>query len=441
MPPLKNAFKGRKRHATDALFLLAVQVGSAIASVVTISIAARTLGPHAFGSLALIQAIAVTTEAITAAPSWQSLIRYGSAKTLTRSDRLGLLKFCFSVDVLGATVGALSTAIILLLVPLSTPLAPFYALTAATGLTSTSIGILRLHGNFRQTAWPKLLQALVRLGGSVLAWHFSATLELFLFIWIVSTICGNLFQLYLGLRSMAHSNLAVRDILKESIQTTISKNPGIVGFTVSCSLNKTLRQAVKEADVLIVGVALGPAGAAGAKLFKQFASVMVMAVDPVYQIVFPTFSRHWAEGKTKAYSHLLWRVTGYSTLGSAVALLASTVLAPYIIKGVLGTEYLTLANSLRVYLAGSSIAMATFAMVPAALVSVGSTAVLRMNVAVSILYLCLLAVALPVLDLYGLGLATIIYNGARTFWLARMLRGATRRMGQSEPAHEAATAA
>ena len=161
----------RRRAANVGHLLTGTFVTMAI-TLVSVALAARSLGPHDYGVLALILNSAQAIERLVSFQSWQPLIRYGAVLDGPehRQDLLSLLKFGLLLDVAGAVAGWLLASALALIAQFffdidraTMILALMFACTLLFNLNGMPTAEFRLNDRFRIVATLQVLNAAIRL--------------------------------------------------------------------------------------------------------------------------------------------------------------------------------------------------------------------------------------------------------------------------------------
>jgi len=104
----------RDRRVRAVVHLLSGTSGTVVLSLLSITLAARALGPQEYGVLALILTLGQACERLLSFQSWQPLIRYGSTFEMeSDSDDLrSLLKFGLMLDFAGSAAAWLVSSLL-----------------------------------------------------------------------------------------------------------------------------------------------------------------------------------------------------------------------------------------------------------------------------------------------------------------------------------------
>ena len=301
-----------RRRSESLLHLIGGSIGTALLMFASISIAARALGPDAFGAMVLILAIGRVSERLLRFESWQPLIRYvaleetaGNNGNIARLYAYGLL-----LDIgaaLAAALIAVGAGLVLGsaigLQPEHAGLVAIYALAIACNIRGVPSAALRMAGRFRTLAYVQSVSAILRLVLAVFLLFHGAGLAAFVVLWTAMQILDAAIFFLLGMKSMR--NQGVPSLLSVSWRGLPAAFPGFLRFALSTNLSSTLRTFSHEADTLLVGFFLGPAAAGLYFLARRIAKVAQQIGDLVQMVTYPDLARNWNGAKREAFGRLV----------------------------------------------------------------------------------------------------------------------------------------
>jgi O-antigen/teichoic acid export membrane protein len=384
---------------------------SAVTSIVSVALAARTLGPPGFGSYALILTFAQLVGNLVQFQSWNAVIRYGAGH-LARGEHPPLARlfgFTAMLDWASAIVGI---AIVVISVPLVGPYLHWSAaeyryatwfgaaLLLTTGATPT--GILRLFDRFDLLVYSDGFGPLIRVVGAVVGWAIGGSVAWFLAVWAVSAIVQLLAQ-WVAALSLRHG-IALNP---SALRTAASENRRIWSFMLKTNLSSSIGLFWLQCGTLTVGWFAGPVGAGGFRIAHRFAQAITKPIDMIARALFPEFARLVASRDHLTLRNVLLRI-------SAVA--AAFAAAVVLITGVGGTEILHLIVGRRFEFAqpfffllaiASAIDLAGFALEPFHNAQGRAGIVLRSRLVAIVVYGALLALLLPTVGAKGAAYASI----------------------------------
>ncbi|WP_372732974.1 lipopolysaccharide biosynthesis protein [Novosphingobium sp.] len=295
--------------------LLSGSGANAVIMAVSTMIAARALGPGAYGILALVLTIGRLSERLLRFESWQPLIKFAAQPEVERDPaRMSeLMLYGLLLDIGSALMStALTIAAGYLLGPVihlsanDMPLVAIYAVAIALNIRGMPTAALRLNGQFRTIAYVQLLASLLRLGFATLALIFKLDLLAFVIIWTIAQAIDSTIFFVLGLRSLHQKN--VPSPLRANVRGLGTKFPGFMGFAWSTNLSSTLRTLTQEADTLLVSAFAGSNAAGFYHIAKRIAKVAQQVGSMVQAVLYPDMAKMWARAQFEAFRKMVGRV-------------------------------------------------------------------------------------------------------------------------------------
>jgi O-antigen/teichoic acid export membrane protein len=248
--------------------------------------------------------------------AWQAVVKFGS-EALEEDDRPALrqlIKFGFSLDVVGAIIGtilavALSGPMITLLGwdQSLKPLLMVYSILILFNLSGTPIGILRLFDRFDLLSYTAMLSALVKLCGVLWGVVTQKGVLGFVVVYLITGIAGQLCQVFASLWVL-HKQ-AVRGFVHQSLDDLSRRFPGIFDYVWTTYLNSTVVMFLREGSAILIAGLTTPAALGLYRIAQQVSRVLPMLSDPLYQATYPELSRMWAAEDRAAFFSLIKRTT------------------------------------------------------------------------------------------------------------------------------------
>ena len=297
----KNLF--RSRLASIAHLITGSFAVSAVMALSTV-VAARALGPEAYGVLALVLTIGRICERFIRFESWQPVIRYGTQKDVEGNPeamgRLFLLGLLLDIGcaLLAGVVMLVGGFFILPYIGLEQSdfyLLAIFAPAIALNITGVPTAALRLADQFRLLAYFQLFSATLRLGMAGIAWAMDAPLGIFLAIWTLAQIINTVVFGFLTKRAL--EGMGIANPLTAGVKGLLDRFPGFMGFAWSTNLSSSLRTLTHEVDTLLVGAFAGPVAAGSYHIAKRFAKVAQQVAAHVQAVIYPDMSRMWANDR------------------------------------------------------------------------------------------------------------------------------------------------
>tara|TARA_A100001391_G_scaffold99255_4_gene65928 strand:- start:34251 stop:35612 length:1362 start_codon:yes stop_codon:yes gene_type:complete len=318
---------------------------SALMALSTV-VAARALGPEAYGVLALVLTVGRICERFIRFESWQSIIRFGTQEHIEHDPQamgqlilLGLL-----LDIgcawVAAAVMILGGYIILPYIGLDRSdfyLLLIFAPAIAFNITGVPTATLRMANKFKLLAYFQLFSAAVRLAMAGVAWALDAPVYVFLAIWTVAQLVNISISGLLATREL--KALEIPNPLSFGVRGLTARFPGFMAFAWSTNASSALRTLTTEADTLLVGALAGPTSAGTYHITKRFAKVAQQVASHVQAVIYPDVSRMWARKRfadVRAVKTKIQFALGAVALG---ILVATAVIGEKGLDWLLGAKY------------------------------------------------------------------------------------------------------
>lgn len=330
----------------NILHLVSGSSGNAILMLISTTIAARTLGPAAYGVLALVLTVGRLSERLLRFESWQPLIRFAASEDIAgdKKKMSELYLYGLFLDIGTALLAAVLTMIVgyalmtvIGLKPEHMPLLAIYAVAIAMNIRGVPTAALRFDGQFRTLAYVQMLSSVLRLALAGVGLFLGFSLLEFVIIWTVCQALDSLLFLWLGLRV----------IRKQGIPSPFRANPfglkqkfpGFMSFAWSTNISGTLRTMTQEADTLLVSAFAGTAWAGFYHIAKRIDKVAQQVGAMMQAVVYPDMARMWAQKDFTAFKSTIKRVQ-LVLGGVGVAFLAVFwLLGDWMMKVVFGPEF------------------------------------------------------------------------------------------------------
>jgi O-antigen/teichoic acid export membrane protein len=406
--------------------LLSANMIAALMGLASAVVTARALGPADYGILALVLTYEMTVGKLVSFNAWQAIIKFGS-EAMQAGDRPALrqlLKFGFGLDISSAAAGtilaiAMSGPMVAVLGwDLSIrPLLLMYSFLILFNLSGTAIGTLRLFDRFELLGYSVVCSALLRLAGVL--WCVLSGKRLFGFVlaYLITGIVGQIYLLLSALWVLRRQDISL--ILRQPLRGICTRFIGLWDYVWTTNLNATVRMLSLEADGLIVAGLTTPTALGVFKVAKQFARVLPMLAEPLYQSIYPELSRLWAAGSKNAFVSLIKRTTVLAGIAAVAAWIGFLVSGKWMIAVTVGPQYVEAYRVTVIYLAAMVIAISGFSLQPSMLAIGLPRNAFKALAAATTLYLLLL---FPLVHAMGIQGAPVAYMAYYLVWAAMMLR-------------------
>lgn len=297
------------------LHLVSGSSGNAILMLISTTIAARTLGPAAYGVLALVLTVGRLSERLLRFESWQPLIRFAASEDIAgdKKKMSELYLYGLFLDIGTALLASVLTMIVgyalmtvIGLKPEHMPLLAIYAVAIAMNIRGVPTAALRFDGQFRTLAYVQMLSSVLRLALAGAGLFLGFSLLEFVIIWTVCQALDSLLFLWLGLRVIRKQGIP--NPFRANPFGLKQKFPGFMSFAWSTNISGTLRTLTQEADTLLVSAFAGTAWAGFYHIAKRIAKVAQQVGSMMQAVVYPDMARMWAQKDFTAFKSTIKRV-------------------------------------------------------------------------------------------------------------------------------------
>jgi O-antigen/teichoic acid export membrane protein len=418
-----SALRGllRDRHVTAVRHLLTGSAMTAGISLLSMALAARALGPQAFGVLALIIALSQACERLVSFQSWQPVIRYGAPLDST-ADAEGLrilFKFGLALDIAGSVVAwivasglALAGHWLFHISAETTGLALLYVVSLLFNLNGMATAVFRMFNRFRIVARLQVATAIVRLIASAIAFAAGQGVLGFVLIWAATQALGSLLSLIVALVMLHRRRLG--DLVRAPLRGLANRFPGIWRFTWGANASLTLWSSAQQVDVLLVGWLADPASAGFFHIAKRVSRIIQQVGSQVEAVVYPDLSRLWAAGERRKFLLLLLRteaVLAAYGLGCFLFLLLS---ATTLFRLTAGERFVGAAPILSVQVFAVALTVSGAASRAGLLAMGRQPAILKTVTACTLSFYCLAPLLIAYMGAMGASVAHLIFGA---IWL------------------------
>jgi O-antigen/teichoic acid export membrane protein len=307
-------------------YLSLSKIVAALCGVATLAFAGRGLGVLLFGTLILITSYIKAVSGIAKFQSWQLIVRYGGHGVAHGDPEHFKVAtgFAFALDMVSGIGGMLVAAAVLPFigtwVGISSEylwLGMFYCTLLPIMSSATPDGVLRVLDRFDLISWSGTLSPIVRAILAGFAFASGASFPVYVAIWFVTDLIGNLYPWFLGWRELKRHGLL------EGIKPTLrpAALSGAWRFAIDVNLATSVQAVWGPIGRLVVGGLLGPAGAALFRVASVLADSAQKPADLLGKAFYPEIMRMDLTSKQP------WKLMlRGSAMVSAVAILAIVIL-------------------------------------------------------------------------------------------------------------------
>ncbi|MGA2915426.1 MAG: lipopolysaccharide biosynthesis protein [Sedimentisphaerales bacterium] len=395
--------------------LLGGRTIAGLMAILSLSIAARALGPEGLGVFALIQAYVIIIDRLLNFQCWQAVIKFGAdfLKQNKPEEFKSLVKFCTILDAATALCGAVIAAAGVYFFgnwkgwQQQTIYATIvYCIWILFNLEGTAGGLLRLFDKFKLVSATNITGATLKLVFAALGYAFSPKLMTFVIIWVTAGIAETILLL---LTAWYQVYKRTGDNFFKAKLGIAAKDKTLWKFVLSTNLNQSVKLASRELDVLIVGAVLGTAATGIYKIARQLAAIPAMLIEPMYQAVYTELAALAAEKRFSDLKHIIAKTTVIGGVASLLIWLFFVIFAGPILNVLAGANFEQARGVMIVYMFAFVIWGLSFCL-PAGLLALGkATICLIILIIVQLIFLPALYLLLKNAGIIGAGIAQVIF--------------------------------
>jgi len=404
---------------------------AAIAGIATAAMAARGLGLLLFGMLILITSYTRAASGIAKFQSWQLIVRYGGQGLAAGNPEQfkSSTGFAAALDVVSGIVGMIGAV---LLLPLLAPLVgidhqylwltmAYCTLLPTMGAASPN-GVLRTLDRFDLISWSGTLNPISRAILAGIAFLFDAPLPVYVAIWFVSDLGGDLYQWFLAWRELRRHNLHV------GIRPTLKPTdlPGAWRFAIQINLAVGVQTVWGPIARLAVGGLLGPVGAALFRIASSLADSAQKPADLLGKAFYPEIVR--MDLKSKKPWKLMIRGAVLATGIAAVGILILLIGGKPLISLLFGKDFLGAYDPLLVLMLVPVLGVLSFPLAPMLYALGKAGGPLRAKLVASIVFFASLAPLSLRFGVVGAAIAFVLASATNVGMMIVQLTGQYRQL-------------
>ena len=412
-------------------YLAASRAVAAVCSLATLALAGRGLGLLLFGTLILITSYAKAASGIAKFQSWQLIVRYGG-QGLAAGDPdqfKSSTGFAAALDVLSGIVGMIAAV---LLLPLIAGwigidrdywwLAMLYCTLLPTMGAASPNGVLRTLDRFDLISWSSTLTPITRAILAAIAFAAEAPLPVYVGIWFITDLGGDLYQWFLAWRELRRHGLhsGIRPTLKPT------DLPGAWRFAIQVNLAVGIQTVWGPIARLAVGGLLGPAGAALFRIASSLADSAQKPADLLGRAFYPEIVR--MDLKSKDPWKFMLRSTVLATGIAAIGILILLLGGKPLINLLFGKDFLGAYAPLLVLMLVPVLGVLSFPMAPMLYALGKAGGPLRAKLIASIIFFLSLAPLSLAFGVVGAAIAFVLASAVNVAVMMIQLAGHYRRL-------------
>jgi O-antigen/teichoic acid export membrane protein len=407
------------------------KIVAAVAGVATLAFAGRGLGVILFGTLILITSYVKAVSGIAKFQSWQLIVRYGGHGVAHGDPEHFKVAtgFAFALDVVSGIGGMLVGAALLPFVgtwagidPQYLWLGMLYCTVVPVMSSATPDGVLRVLDRFDLISWSATLMPITRAILAGAAFMTGASFAVYVAIWFVTDLIGNVYPWYLGWRELRRHGLL--DDIRPTLKPTALA--GAWRFAIDVNLASSVQAVWGPIGRLVVGGLLGPAGAALFRVASTLADSAQRPADLLGKAFYPEVMR-MDLSSAKPWK-LMLRGTAMVSIVALVAILILVLGGKPLMALIFGKEFLGAYQPLVILMAIPFIGVFSFPLSPMLYALGRSDGPLKAKLLGSGVFFLSIAPLSWTWGITGAAIALVLANAANAGAMMIQLRGEHRRV-------------
>lgn len=374
--------------------LFSANIVAGILGIITLTLVSRGLGPAVYGVAAVTISIGAFIEQVAGFQAWQAVTRYATRAQVEGDSQQfwHVVSLGFALDGLGCIVAAALGAVVVLLFPAALGLpadtvavVALYMLSLAFAVSGTPLAVLRIYDRYDTVGKVLISGAFLKLLLIAIACAFELKLGTVLAIFGGSMAAQHLIFLWLMLR-LARQEGGRMNLIGLRL-ADLRALPGFSSFVGSVYLSTTFRNIAQELDTIILSAASGPAIAGQYKLAKQYGSVLLRAIEPAQQVIYPRMATMVASNDMEAIFNIVKKITFFGFIISVTLYILYFTLGEYITLLIVGREFDMVPDFLAIFLVAIFIFSIFFYLRPLVLSFGKPHAILGIYIAATLIFL------------------------------------------------------
>jgi O-antigen/teichoic acid export membrane protein len=424
---MKHWFKDQHFRSLlkNTSYLAVSRVVAALCGLATLAMAGRGLGLILLGTLILITSYAKAASGIAKFQSWQLVVRYGGRGIANDDpeDFKTVTGFAFTLDVLSGIAGMIGAALLLPFVGRWVGISDqylwlglLYCTQLPTMAAATPNGVLRVLDRFDLISWAGTATPITRAILVAIAFAAGASFPVYVGIWYVTDLAGDLYTWYLSWREMRRHGLL------KGITPTLRPHslPGAWKFAINVNLAASVQTVWGPIARLVVGGLLGPAGAALFRVASSLADSAQKPADLLGRAFYPEIVR--MDLSSRKPWKLMFRGTALVGAVAVVAIGLLLIGGKPLVALIFGKAFTGAYAPLVILTAIPLLGIISFPLSPMLYAFGHSSGPLKAKLLGSVVFFALIAPLAWAFDIVGAAIALVLGNAVNVLVMLVLLR-------------------
>jgi O-antigen/teichoic acid export membrane protein len=362
-----------KKVLKNAAILFSGNMGGNIFGLLSLAIFTHSQGVVVFGYYVLFLTFIEIIDRIFNLQTWQAFIKYATDFQVKNEvhNTMMLLKYSFFVDLI-----SLMAAVLVALV-LSSYAMEFFdipqgyyhllllmSLTIFFRTTEISTGVFRLFDEFKIQAKITVYASAIKLIFFSIIALITPSFEAFVYATVLSQFITMMMKFFYAKRILNKNDIKLIGIINKKINIPLMKELKIFSFIVYNNFDVAVRMISRQLDVVILGKLYGAEMVGIYKIAKEIANLMAKLTEPVYQAVYPEFSKMLARNKKLEAKEMAKKISLYAGLIGIMSYILFIFFGEWVIIVLFGKDFLEAYNVSLIYIIAIIIAMFSLPLPP-----------------------------------------------------------------------------
>ncbi|MCH1538898.1 MAG: oligosaccharide flippase family protein, partial [Flavobacteriaceae bacterium] len=310
-----------KKVITNAGILLTGDIPANIFKLLSLSIFSHSLGVEKLGFYVLFLSSIEVIDRVFNFQTWQAFIKFANDFQVKNEHQnlLMLIKYSFLVDFISLSIATVIS------ISLSSYALNFFnipneyyglfvllSITICFKIADLSTGIFRLYNQFAIQAKIAFYTSAIRfvLFGLVAFWQ--ASFEAFIVATVLTQLINMLMKYFFANAVLNENGIYLIDIYKEKINLPLLKELKVLSFIIYNNFDVALRLVTTQLDIFMLGRLFGAELVSVYKITKESSKIILKVSSPVYQSVYPEFSKLIANNEFKLAKSMALKISIYA---------------------------------------------------------------------------------------------------------------------------------
>ena len=305
----------------NAGILLSGDIPANIFKLASLAIFSQTLGAEILGYYVLFLSTIEVIDRVFNFQTWQAFIKFAATFQAKKEHNnvLMLLKYTFIIDTVTLLLATIVTILIsryvieFFNIPIDyLHLLYFMSITIIFKIADISTGIFRFFNRFGIQAKITVYTSVFRLFLFGLAALIFPSFEFFIYATIVTSLFSMILKFIFSKSILLENGIKLSEILKIKLNTKKLKKLRVLSFIIYNNFDVALRLITTQLDVFVLGKIYGSELVSIYKITKESSKIILKGSSPIYQSVYPEFSKLIASKDFKKAKKIAFKLSKYA---------------------------------------------------------------------------------------------------------------------------------